>query len=114
MQPVPDPARAGDTRASADLLRVIGDPGSAVFLTVRPDGRRRYCYWQPPEPGTGRTGCYVALPTAACDALHSAGRITLGEPLVDPARTTYRVRAVRKGPRTPAVSPRLAPVIRAA
>ncbi|MDF3300287.1 hypothetical protein [Streptomyces tropicalis] len=76
----------------ADLLRVISDSRTPVFLTVHADGRRRYRYWQPLDPATGRGSCYVALPTAECDALHSAGRIALGEPLADPGRTTYRVR----------------------
>ncbi|MEU6807459.1 cell envelope biogenesis protein OmpA [Streptomyces sp. NPDC046831] len=83
----------------ADLLRIISDPGTPVFLTVHADGRRRYSYWQPHDPRTGKGSCYVSLPTAACDMLHSSGRIALGEPLTDPARTIYRVRSVR----TPAV-----------
>jgi hypothetical protein len=91
--------------AAVDVLRVISDPGTPVFLTVHADGRRRYSYWQPFDPATGRGSCYAALPTADCDALHSAGRITLGEPVVDPARTTYRVRPVR----TPVVPVRSAP-----
>jgi hypothetical protein len=73
-----------------------------VFLTVHADGRRRYSYWQPFDAATGKGSCYVALPTAECDALHAAGRITLGEPLVDPSKTTYRVRPAR----TPAVTVR--------
>ncbi|GAB2755626.1 hypothetical protein [Streptomyces bullii] len=92
------------SRTGADLVRIISDPGTPVFLTVQADGRRRYRYWQPLDPGTGRGSCYVALPTAECDALHAAGRITLGEPVVDPARTTYRVRAAR----TPATAVRAA------
>ncbi|MCH0564193.1 MULTISPECIES: hypothetical protein [unclassified Streptomyces] len=36
----------------------------------------------------------MALPTGACDALRRGGRIVLGDPVVDPARTTYRGRAV--------------------
>ncbi|MEV5432680.1 hypothetical protein [Streptomyces sp. NPDC052701] len=79
----------------ADLMRLISDPGTPVFLTVHAGGRRRYSYWQPFDPGTGRGSCYAALPTAECDALHAAGRITLGEPVVDPTRTTYRVRPAR-------------------
>ncbi|KUM84939.1 hypothetical protein AQI94_30930 [Streptomyces pseudovenezuelae] len=80
---------------AVDALRVMSDPRTPVFLTVHADGRRRYSYWQPFDPHTGRGSCYVALPTAACDALHHAARISLGEPVVDPARTTYRVRPVR-------------------
>jgi hypothetical protein len=80
---------------AVDVLRVLSDPRTPVFLTVHADGRRRYSYWQPFDPNTGRGSCYVALPTADCDALHAAERISLGEPVVDPARTTYRVRPVR-------------------
>ncbi|MEU3845012.1 hypothetical protein AB0E88_33900 [Streptomyces sp. NPDC028635] len=78
--------------AVADLLRIISDPATAVFLTVHTGGRRRYGYWRPLNGRGGTGGGYVALPTDACDTLHRAGRITLGEPLVDPAKTTYRVR----------------------
>ncbi|MEU1479891.1 hypothetical protein ACFYZ8_27055 [Streptomyces sp. NPDC001668] len=92
---------------AAEVLRVMSDPRTPVFLTVHADGRRRYSYWQPFDPDTGRGSCYVALPTADCDALYSSARISLGEPVVDPARTTYRVRPVR----TPAAPvPRVRPV----
>ncbi|MFF0156207.1 hypothetical protein ACFYRY_01515 [Streptomyces sp. NPDC005263] len=87
-----------------DVLRVISDPCTPVFLTVHADGRRRYSYWQPFDPGTGRGSCYAALPTDECDALHSTGRITFGEAVVDPTRTTHRVRLAR----TPAVPTRAA------
>ncbi|WP_432138112.1 MULTISPECIES: cell envelope biogenesis protein OmpA [unclassified Streptomyces] len=80
--------------ARADLLRLIADPATPVFLTVHAGGRRRYGYWQPVDGPGGRGRCYAALPTDACDTLHRAGRITLGEAVVDPAKTTYRVRAV--------------------
>ncbi|MDN5383472.1 MULTISPECIES: hypothetical protein [Streptomyces] len=106
MQSVPRPAQAVvlpyRSRAAAplpplgvtdgELLRIISDPCTPVFLTVHGNGRRRYSYWQPFDPRTGRGSCYVALPTDACDALHSTGRIALGEPLVEPGRTIYRVR----------------------
>jgi hypothetical protein len=78
--------------ADAELLRVVSDPRTPVFLTVHAGGRRRYGYWQPFDARTGRGGCYVALPTEACDLLHATGRIALGEPLADPGRTIYRVR----------------------
>ncbi|MEV8069017.1 cell envelope biogenesis protein OmpA [Streptomyces sp. NPDC085995] len=81
--------------AGADVLRIVGDSRHPVFLTVHADGRRRYGYWQPLDAGTGKGGCYVALATDACDALYEAGRIALGEPLVDATRTTYRVRAAQ-------------------
>jgi hypothetical protein len=49
----------------------------------------------------------VALPTGECDALHAAGRITLGAPLVDPGKTMYPVEATARtaatGPRTSTV-----------
>jgi hypothetical protein len=79
---------------TVQVLRVISDTRTPVFVTEHPGGRRRYGYWRPLEPGTAAGGCHVALPTAACEELRAAGRITLGEPIVDPAKTTYRVRAV--------------------
>jgi hypothetical protein len=89
----------------AEVLRIVADARTPVFVTVREDGRRRYSYWRPLDSATGRGGCYVALPTAACDTLHAAARITLGEPLADPDRITYRVSAAR----TPAALPRALP-----
>ncbi|GHF42290.1 cell envelope biogenesis protein OmpA [Streptomyces griseosporeus] len=80
--------------AGADLLRIMADPATPVFLTVHAGGRRRYGYWRPLDGRDGTGSCYVALPTDECDALHGSGRIVLGDPLVDPAKTTYRVRAV--------------------
>ncbi|MFI6208075.1 hypothetical protein ACIBAI_17005 [Streptomyces sp. NPDC051041] len=77
--------------SDADLVRIVRDPRTPVFLTVHAGGRRRYSYWQPFDPATGRGSCYVALPTDACDRLHSTGRITLSEPIVDPGKTVYRV-----------------------
>ncbi|MET9777575.1 hypothetical protein ABZ023_25505 [Streptomyces sp. NPDC006367] len=78
-----------------DILRIVADARTPVFVTVRKDGRRRYSYWRPLDSTTGKGGCYVALPTAECDRLHAAGRITLGEPLADPARTIHRVRTAQ-------------------
>lgn len=83
------------SHAGADILRIVADTRTPVFVTVREGGGRRYSYWRPLDSATGRGGCYAALPTAECDRLHAAGRITLGEPLADPARTTYRVTAAR-------------------
>ncbi|MET7324218.1 hypothetical protein [Streptomyces sp. NPDC005549] len=97
------PARIG--AAEAEILRIVTDARTPVFVTVRADGRRRYSYWRPLDSATGRGGCYAALPTAECDALHAAGRITLGEPLADPDRITYRVSATR----TPAAPLRALP-----
>ncbi|MFG2679623.1 hypothetical protein [Streptomyces sp. NPDC048392] len=88
-------SRAQLGAAEADVLRIVADARTPVFVTVRGDGRRRYSYWRPLDSATGRGGCYVALPTAECDTLHAAGRITLGEPLADPNRITYRVSATR-------------------
>ncbi|MEU0674730.1 hypothetical protein ABZ330_17890 [Streptomyces sp. NPDC006172] len=93
--------------AAADVLRIVNDSGTPVFVTVHADGRRRYSYWQPLDARTGRGGCYTALPTAECDQLHSAGRIALGEPLTDPTRTIYRVRPTRT-PAPPARAARAA------
>ncbi|MEU9209710.1 hypothetical protein AB0D27_17595 [Streptomyces sp. NPDC048415] len=84
----------------AEVLRLITEQRFPVCLTVHANGRRRYGYWLPLAPRGGRGGCYMALPTDECDALHSAGRIVLGEPLVDPAKTTYPVRAAARGAAT--------------
>lgn len=89
-------SRAPLGQAEADVLRIVADARTPVFVTEFAGGRRRYSYWRPLDSRTGRGGCYVALPTAACDALHAAGRITLGEAVTDPTRTTYRVRAARE------------------
>ncbi|WP_460072356.1 hypothetical protein [Streptomyces sp. YKOK-I1] len=83
------------TRAEADVLRIVSDASHPVFVTVHTNGRHRYSYWRPLDSVTGKGGCYVALPTAECDQLRATGRITLGEPVADRGRTTYRVRAVR-------------------
>jgi hypothetical protein len=91
--------------AEAEVLRIVADARTPVFVTVREGGRRRYSYWRPLDSATGRGGCYAALPTAECDRLYAAGRIALGEPLTDPARTTHRVTAVRAGTAAPAPAP---------
>ncbi|MCW7940767.1 hypothetical protein AAW14_01750 [Streptomyces hygroscopicus] len=80
---------------AAGLLRLIMDQRVPVFLTVHANGRRRYGCWQ----SGGRP---VALPTDECDALYAAGRIVLGDPVVDRAKTTYRVRAAARGRYRPA------------
>ncbi|MDQ0964140.1 hypothetical protein QFZ66_008018 [Streptomyces sp. B4I13] len=105
------------SRAGADILRIVSDPRTPVFVTEHAKGRRIYGYWRPLDAGSGRGGCYVALSRAECDALHAAGRITLGEPVADPAKTTYRVRPARTAPaaaRTTSVPVRtpVAPVTR--
>ncbi|MFC9225305.1 hypothetical protein ACFT8W_32055 [Streptomyces hygroscopicus] len=103
MSPVlfqPRPRSEAPFEAADDVLRVISDPRTPVFVTVHASGRRRYGYWQPYDSATNRGGCYVALPTPVCDRLHSEGRIMLGDPLVDPAKTTYRVWPTRT-PATP-------------
>ncbi|MFI8092242.1 hypothetical protein ACIF9R_28620 [Streptomyces sp. NPDC086080] len=84
--------------AAAEALRVIADPRTPTYVTVYANGRRRYSYWRPLDSATGTGGCYAALPTADCDELRAAGRITLGEPVVDPNRTTYRVRPADRVP----------------
>ncbi|MER6693095.1 hypothetical protein ABT329_29405, partial [Streptomyces minutiscleroticus] len=75
--PRPRPEVSFDT-VDTDVLRVIADPRTPVFVTVHAKGRRRYGYWRSYDARTNSTGCYVALPTAVCDRLHSAGRILLG------------------------------------
>ncbi|CAL9353597.1 hypothetical protein SUDANB176_00526 [Streptomyces sp. enrichment culture] len=89
-------APLGADRVDVDVLRIVSDPRTPTYVTVYANGRRRYSYWRPIDPATGTGGCYAALPTAECDELHAAGRITLGEPVVDPHRTTYRVRAAAR------------------
>ena len=80
--------------AGAEVLRLIAVQRVPVCLTVHANGRRRYGYWQ--GAGSGLGGCYVALPTDECDALHAAGRIALGDPVTDPSKTTYPVRPVAR------------------
>ena len=94
--------------STADVLRVVADPRTPTYVTVFANGRRRYSYWRPIDPATGSGGCYAALPTAECDELQASGRITLGEPVVDPNRTTYRVRTAARVPQAPA-RPAVAP-----
>ncbi|WP_282700552.1 hypothetical protein [Streptomyces sp. CC219B] len=84
--------------AAADVLRVVSDSRTPVFVTAHGDSRVRYSYWRPVDSATGRGGCYVALPTDVCEELRRGGRITLGEPVTDPAKTTYRVRPTRGVP----------------
>ncbi|MFJ3666767.1 hypothetical protein ACIPSE_09975 [Streptomyces sp. NPDC090106] len=76
----------------ADVLRIVSDSRTSVFSTVSAGGRVRYGYWRPVDSATGRGGCYVALPTDVCEELRASGRLLLGDPVVDPAKTTYRVR----------------------
>jgi hypothetical protein len=92
----------------AEVLRLITVQRVPVYLTVHANGRRRYGYWQPLSSETGRGGCYVALPTDECDVLHAAGRIELGDPVVDPAKTTYPVRPVVRGAPSATGTPRQA------
>jgi hypothetical protein len=75
---------------AAEVLRLIMNQQVPVFLTVHANGRRRWGCWQ----SGGRP---MALPTDECDALYTAGRIMLGDPVVDRAKTTYRVRAATRG-----------------
>ncbi|KOT37268.1 hypothetical protein ADK41_20620 [Streptomyces caelestis] len=108
------PRTPADTTRT-DVLRIISDPRTPTYVTEYANGRRRYSYWRPLDSATGTGGCYAALPTAECDALHEAGRITLGEPVVDPNRTTYRVRPasrVRPAPRAQSAA-RPEPAVRA-
>ncbi|WAZ26166.1 hypothetical protein STRCI_007717 [Streptomyces cinnabarinus] len=82
---------------AADVLHIVSDPRTPVFVTAMAGGRLRYGYWRAAGPGGGVGGCHVALPTEVCEALRSAGRITLGAPVSDPGKTTYRVSAVCAG-----------------
>ncbi|MCX4238237.1 hypothetical protein [Streptomyces ortus] len=105
----PAPAPLG--ASGSEVLRLITVQRVPVCLTVHANGRRRYGYWQAATAGSGYAGCYVALPTEECDALHAAGRLVLGDPVIDPSKTTYPVRpAVRSVVRAPATgAPRQAP-----
>ncbi|WP_420865654.1 hypothetical protein, partial [Streptomyces prasinopilosus] len=98
--PAPRGVPVGTT--GTDVLRIISDPRTPTFVTVYANGRRRYSYWRPLDSTTGQGGCYVALPTADCDALHEAGKIELGNPVVDANRTTYRVSATSTRVTSPA------------
>ncbi|MFE9927308.1 hypothetical protein ACFYQA_39110 [Streptomyces sp. NPDC005774] len=91
--PVATATATATATAGADVLRIISDPRTPTFVTVYANGRRRYSYWRPLDSTTGQGGCYAALPTGDCDALHEAGKIELGNPVVDANRTTYRVSA---------------------
>ncbi|MFF3504596.1 hypothetical protein [Streptomyces sp. NPDC003247] len=95
--PGPYPVRSSASLRTpeAEVMRVLSDTRTAVFATEYASGRRRYSYWRPVDSDTGRGGCYVALPTDACEELRAAGRITLSEPVHDPSKTTYRVRSAR-------------------
>ncbi|MFJ9025764.1 cell envelope biogenesis protein OmpA [Streptomyces sp. NPDC102259] len=86
---------ASPGRAGTDVLRVLSDPRTPVFVTEHASGRRVYGYWRPLDADSGRGGCYVALSASECDELYAAGRITVGDPVADPTKTTYRVRAAR-------------------
>ncbi|MEU9918221.1 hypothetical protein [Streptomyces sp. NPDC051001] len=76
---------------TADVLRIVSDSRTPVFVTVHAGGRIRYGYWRPVDSASGRGGCYVALPTDVCEELRSGGRIAWGEPVTDPSKTTCRV-----------------------
>lgn len=80
---------------ASEVLRIVSDSRTPVFMTVHEDGRTRYGYWRPVDSATGRGGCYVALPTDVCEELRSGGRIDFGEPVTDPSKTTYRIRPAR-------------------
>ncbi|MFI9150344.1 hypothetical protein [Streptomyces sp. NPDC053367] len=75
---------------SAEVLRIVSDSRTPVFATALAGGRLRYGYWRPAGSAAGPGG-HVALPTDVCEELLSAGRITLGAPVSDPGKTTYRV-----------------------
>ncbi|MGV9451647.1 hypothetical protein [Streptomyces sp. NPDC003635] len=79
------------TAPAAEVLRIVADPRTPVFLTALTGGRPRYGYWRPADHTGGAGGCFVALPTEVCEDLRSTGRITLGTPVSDPGKTTYRV-----------------------
>ncbi|MFF6999675.1 hypothetical protein ACFY93_32725 [Streptomyces sp. NPDC008313] len=94
---------------SAEVLRLITEQRFPVFLTVHANGRRRYSYWQAGASQARPGGCFVALPTDECDALHAAGRIALGDPVEDRAKTTYPIRATVRSTTPLTGSPRQVP-----
>ncbi|MEF9901808.1 hypothetical protein [Streptomyces sp. P9-A2] len=112
LRAAPAPSSVPVGTAGADVLRVISDPRTPTFVTVYANGRRRYSYWRPLDSTTGQGGCYAALPTGDCDALHEAGKIELGNPVVDANRTTYRVSAssTRSGTPSRALAAPIPPV----
>lgn len=99
MHQAPSLAPVPRSGTAADVLRVVSDPRTPVFLTEHSGGRLRYGYWRSPESDTGRGGCYVALPTEVCEELRHAGHIVLDDPVQDPAKITYRVCPARREPR---------------
>ncbi|NEC31041.1 hypothetical protein G3I20_31705, partial [Streptomyces sp. SID8111] len=70
-RPLPRPQGAPGAPAQ-DVLRIVSDPRTPTYVSVHANGRRRYSYWRPIDSTTGLGGCYVALPTDECDALHAA------------------------------------------
>ncbi len=112
LRAAPAPRSVPVGTAGTDVLRIISDPRTPTFVTVYANGRRRYSYWRPLDSTTGQGGCYAALPTGDCDALHEAGKIELGNPVVDTNRTTYRVSAssTRVTPAARALAAPLRPV----
>ncbi|MFE7071834.1 cell envelope biogenesis protein OmpA [Streptomyces sp. NPDC057620] len=106
LRPVPRTSASAPLGAGgSEVLRLITVQRVPVCLTVHANGRRRYGYWQSAAAGSGFGGSYVALPTDECDALHEAGRLVLGDPVIDPSKTTYPVR--------PAARPAVRSVVRA-
>ncbi|KPI22623.1 hypothetical protein OK074_7161 [Actinobacteria bacterium OK074] len=87
-------ARPPLSAGGAEVLRLITRQRTPVVLTVYANGRLRYSYWQYAQAGGPVVNCQVALDTKECEALREAGRIELGEPVVDRTKTTYPVRAV--------------------
>ncbi|MBC2907454.1 hypothetical protein [Streptomyces cupreus] len=76
---------------AADVMRIVSDSRTPVFVTALAGGRLRYGYWRPAGSAGGSGGCHVALPTDVCEELRAAGHITLGAPVTDPGKTTYQV-----------------------
>ncbi|EGX55512.1 hypothetical protein SZN_32526 [Streptomyces zinciresistens K42] len=104
--PRPPGARQSPDDRAADVLRIVADSRTPVFVTVHEGGRIRYGYWRPVDSAAGRGGCYVALPSDVCEELRSGGHIELGEPVTDPSKTTYRVRRTARTVAEPKAIPR--------
>ncbi|GAA4967672.1 hypothetical protein GCM10023238_39430 [Streptomyces heliomycini] len=85
------PRTPADTTRT-DVLRIISDPRTPTYVTEYANGRRRYSYWRPLDTRPPARGA-VTPPCPPPSATRCTRRaITLGEPVVDPNRTTYRVR----------------------
>src|ERR1051325_10588885 len=78
-----------------DVLRIVSDPRTPVFVTEYAGGRRVYGYWRPLDADGGGGGCCVPLSPSGSAALPGAGRITLGAPVMAPTKPPSGPRPAR-------------------